>query len=76
MKKIQQALGPTRLQPDAGGLYMYGEAWDFGEVRLGIDISRVHALTQNDSKAVFPCKSAARLAELLHVFCHVSAFTD
>lgn len=32
MKSIQQALGPARLQPDAGGVYMYGEAWDFGEV--------------------------------------------
>ena len=49
MKTIQQALGPTRLQPDAGGLYMYGEAWDFGEVRLGIDPFCVRVLTDTET---------------------------
>lgn len=52
MKSIQQALGPARLQPDAGGVYMYGEAWDFGEVRLKSDFSTVHELTLNGSNAV------------------------
>ena len=49
MKKVQQALGQSRLQPDAGGLYMYGEAWDFGEVSTpGISLlllgCQVHAV--------------------------------
>lgn len=36
MKKIQAALGGLTLDRDGvegKGLYIYGEAWDFGEVR-------------------------------------------
>ena len=35
MKKIQGALGQLSLEGDGvdgGSLYLYGEAWDFGEV--------------------------------------------
>ena len=37
MRKIQAALGALTLEKDGvdgAGLYLYGEAWDFGEVRL------------------------------------------
>ena len=36
MRKIQAALGALTLDKDGvdgAGLYLYGEAWDFGEVR-------------------------------------------
>lgn len=35
MQKIQAALGALTLERDGvdgGGIYIYGEAWDFGEV--------------------------------------------
>ena len=63
MKKIQAALGGLTLDQDGvdgKGLYIYGEAWDFGEVRIPAHPLPILSLSIFVFSADFHCNNVLR----------------
>ena len=68
MKKIQSALAGLTLDRDGvdgRGLYIYGEAWDFGEV--SISTCCIHLSLQNPGSSI--CGGAILESVEPHVYC-------